>query len=385
MVIDPAAGGGSHRQAVQSVSGLRIAQIIECDGPGGAERVVAHLCKALAARGAEVVAFLPRGTNGWLGKELHDSPVSIQAFDRRQTFSPRFAGWLTRSLRSYRIDLAHSHEFTFAVHGAWSAWRRGIGHVTTIHGGRYWAGALRRRLLFRLAVGLGGEVAAVSETLRAQLAHDLRLPPRRIRYIPNGVPCDVTGCREALRKELGLSDSDRLVVAIGNLYPIKGHRYLIEALARLRQRHPELHVAIAGRGDEEGPLREQAEALGMHDRVHLLGLRPDVPDLLAAADVFAMPSLSEGLPMALLEAVFAQTPVVASAVGAIPDVLEHGVGGMLVPPGESQRLAAAIDELLASPVAAAGMAAHARKNAIAIYSLDAMVERYLEVYGPLVG
>jgi glycosyltransferase involved in cell wall biosynthesis len=261
----------------------------------------------------------------------------------------------------------------------------GVGHVTTIHGGRYWAGALRRKILFRLAIGLGGEVAAVSETLRCQLAEDLRLPERRIRYIPNGVPSDLTGNRDALRTELGLSESDRLVVAIGNLYPVKGHRILVEALKTLGGRHPQLHVAIAGRGAEEEPLRRQADALGIGDRLHLLGLRPDVPDLLSAADVFVMPSLSEGLPMALLEAIFSRTPVVASAVGAIPDVLEHGEGGKLVPPGESEALAAAIDELVTDSAAAARMAAQARRNAIALYSLDAMVERYLEVYAPLIG
>lgn len=385
MAIDPASDGGSRQQSLRSLSGLRVAQIIECDGPGGAERVVAHLCKALAERGAEVVAFLPRGTEGWLGGQLQGSGVSIQGFDRRLTFSPGFAAWLTRSLRSYRVDLAHSHEFTFAVHGAWSAWRLGVGHVTTIHGGRYWAGALRRKILFRLAIGLGGEVAVVSETLRGQLAEDLRLPERRIRYIPNGVPSDITGDRAALRGELGLSDSDRLVVAIGNLYPVKGHRILVEALKILGGRHPQLHVAIAGRGAEEEPLRLQAKALGIGGRLHVLGLRPDVPDLLAAADVFVMPSLSEGLPMALLEAIFSRTPVVASAVGAIPDVLEHGEGGKLVPPGESEVLAAAIDELLTDPAASARMAAHARRNAMALYSLDAMVERYLEVYAPLIG
>ena len=371
------------RDQAASLSGVRIAQVIECDGPGGAERVVAHLCKALTARGAEVVAFMPLGRDGWLGQQLRDSSVSIEGFDRRRAFSPGFAAWLTRSLRSYRVDLAHSHEFTFAVHGAWSARRLGIGHVTTIHGGRYWAGALRRRILFRFALALGGELAAVSETLRAHLAEDLHLPERRIRYIPNGVPSDNVGRREPPRRELGLGNSERVALAIGNLYPVKGHGVLIDALGLLRDRQPGLHVVVAGRGAEEVSLLARAESLGVRDRVHLLGLRSDVTDLLAAADLFVMPSISEGLPMALLEAIFARTPIVASAVGAIPDVLERGAGGLLVPPGDSHQLADAIDDALTKTAAAVQRTARARENAMGRYSLDAMVDRYVEVYTPL--
>src|SRR5688572_17372525 len=102
----------SHRS---SLRGLRVAQIIECDGPGGAERVVTHLTNGLVARGAEVVAFLPRGTEGWLGGQLRDRPVEIQQFDLSRTFRFGFANWLTESFRAHRIDLVHSHEFTFAV------------------------------------------------------------------------------------------------------------------------------------------------------------------------------------------------------------------------------------------------------------------------------
>lgn len=331
----------------QPLTGVRIAQAIECDGPGGAERVVAHLVTGLIARGAEVFAYLPQGTEGWLGQQLRESRVTVQQFDISRTFRPGFAGWLSRSMRSHRIDLVHSHEFTFAVHGAWSAWRTGAGHVATIHGGRYWAGAWRRRVLFRMAVGLGGGLAAVSETLRGHLAEDLLLPKDRIKYIPNGVPCEGGGRRELVREELGLTSEMRLALAIGSLYPVKGHRILIEALGALRERHPQLHVAIAGRGGEERALREQVEGLGLTDRVHLLGLRSDVPNLLAAADLFVMPSLNEGLPMALLEAMCASKIVIASSVGAIPAVLKSGELGILVPPGDHAALAEeAVDHVL---------------------------------------
>src|SRR5207247_10689618 len=139
---------------------------------------------------------------------------------------------------------------------------------------------------------------------------------------------------------------DQLAVAVVNLYPVKGHHFLLEALALLAPRFPRLHVAIAGRGDLEGPLRARAQALDVGDRFHLLGLRSDVGNVLAGADVFVLPSLSEGLPLALLEAMLAARPVVATAVGEVPTVLMGGRAGVLVPPGEAAELAGAVAGVL---------------------------------------
>lgn len=366
---------------VPTLSGVRIAQLIECDGPGGAERVVAHLTTSLLARGAELVAFLPRGRDGWLGKQLRNSDIAIESFDRREAFHPSFWQWLTKTIHLHRIDVAHTHEFTFAVHGAWSAWRLGIGHVATIHGGRYWAGAWRRRAMFRLAVELGGELTTVSELLKDQLEDDLRLSPGRIHLVPNGVPCgNQQGRGDAVRRELGLRLTDKLAVAIGSLYPVKGHRTLVTALGHLCAKRPELHVAIAGQGNESDALRSQANLLGIGNRVHILGLRTDIPELLAASDVFVMPSLNEGLPMALLEALCAGKPIIASAVGGIPAALLHGASGTLVPPGNSEALAAALNTFLEDPDTAERCANIGLHHAREQFSVERMVDRYSALY-----
>jgi glycosyltransferase involved in cell wall biosynthesis len=365
---------------VVKLDGVRIAQIIECDGPGGAERVVAHLASVLVERGAQVVAYLPRGTEGWLGEQLRDTRITIVPFDRRKAFHPRFWRWLTESLRTHRIALAHSHEFTFAVHAGWSAWRLGIGHVATIHGGRYWAGAWRRRTMLRLAIKLGGELTAVSPALKRELASDLGLADDAIAHIPNGVPCPRRGCRERVRRELGLGASDTLALALGSLYPVKGHRVLVDAVGTLAASHETLHVAIAGRGGELEPLQAQARELGVANRLHMMGLRTDVPDLLAATDVFVMPSLNEGLPMALLEAMCAGTPVIASAVGAIPAALQHGELGRIVPPNDPIALAAALADVLSDPADAGRVAARAQQHAQEEFSVERMVDRYVELY-----
>jgi glycosyltransferase involved in cell wall biosynthesis len=183
-----------------------------------------------------------------------------------------------------------------------------------------------------------------------------------------------------VREELGLGRDDRLVLAVGNLYPVKGHRYLVAALGLLHARHPRLHVAIAGRGDEAQGLRLQAVRLGVGDRVHLLGLRDDVPALLAAADAFVLPSLSEGLPMALLEAMFAGQPIAASDVGEIGSALARGEAGLLAPPGDAAALAANLDRLLSDPGYAQHLGEHAARRANAEYGIATMVDRYAACY-----
>ncbi len=365
------------------LNGLRIAHLIESDGPGGAERVLASLAAELQAGGAETLVIAPRGGEGWLARELRGTGVRIELFHLERAVSPTFARWLALTLQQHRVALAHSHEFTMAVYGAWAARCAGIPHVFTMHGSRYYAQRLRRRIAMRVAAELSGSAVAVSHALARHLRRDLWLGASRIEMVPNGAQCPrVTG--SSLRDELKLHGHDQLVVAIGNLYPVKGHAYLVDALAQLTPRFPRLHVAIAGRGELEGALREQARALNVGDRLHLLGLRSDIGDLLAGADAFVLPSLSEGLPVALLEAMLAARPIVATTVGEIPRALNDGHAGILVPPADATALARALGEVLSDSERARRLATGARQAAEA-YTIDRMRERYLAIYTRLLG
>jgi glycosyltransferase involved in cell wall biosynthesis len=156
--------------------------------------------------------------------------------------------------------------------------------------------------------------------------------------------------------------------------------YAIDALARLAERHPSAHLAISGRGELEGALLERARQHGLADRVHLLGLRSDVPAVLAAADLFVLPSLSEGLPLALLEAMFAACPIVATDVGQVRSALANGAAGILVKPGDSTALALALDRLLSDPAQARRLGSLAALRAAGEYDLSRMVQRYAAVY-----
>ncbi|OLC06746.1 MAG: hypothetical protein AUH42_05010 [Gemmatimonadetes bacterium 13_1_40CM_70_11] len=367
------------RNGALPIRGARVAHLIETDGPGGAERMLAQLAGELQGAGCPGVAFLPAGQEGWLSRELAAAGIVVEYFQLDRPLSPKLAASLATAFRRHRIDLAHSHEFTMAFYGAWAARQARVPHIITMHGGRYYAGRLRRKLALRAAAALSGGVVAVSQVLAGQLCRDLWIRSTRITTIPNGVRFDPLA-QSTIRSELALSPEDPLVVTVGNLYPVKGHRVLLDAAALLSSQHPNLHVAIAGRGELAATLVEQASELGLAGRLHLLGLRTDVANVLAAADVFVLPSLSEGLPLALLEAMCAARPIVASAVGEVPVALAAGAAGLLVEPGNAAALAAALHRVLANRFEAQLLGKSAQARAAAEYGIARMVTRYAALY-----
>jgi len=361
--------------------GVTIAHLIEMDGPGGAERLVALLAGAVSDGGARSIAFLPEGGEGWLTRELRLVGITVEHVPvdtHRRTIAALESGF-----RRHDVAVAHSHEFAMGICGTVAARRTGSGHVITMHGGRHYASSWHRRLALRLAATHSGAMVAVCREAADALQRDLWLPRRRVLTIPNGVfPPDVTN-PAPLRADLGLAEQDVLVVAVGNLYPVKGHRYLIEALGLLRERHPQLHVALVGRGELHGPLTTLARAHGVGDRVHLLGFRPDVGSVLAAADVFAMPSLSEGLPLALLEAMRAGLPIVATDVGGIRSALADGEAGLLVPPANPHAFADALARIIAEPGLAPLLGARAESVGEAEFDFQHTADSYASLYATL--
>lgn len=361
-----------------SLRGQHIAHIIESSGPGGAERMVAELARAQQQLGASTTVFLPRGREDWLAAQLKDCQVSVEYFDLTSPLSWHCVRSLGSAFKHRDITLAHSHEFTMAVNGALAARAAGIPHVITMHGGRYYAGKLRRRVLLRGAVASSQATVVVSDALGDALSRDLRVKREQILTIANGVRVNLAKAA-ALRAELKLNAKADIVLAVGNLYPVKGHAALIDALPQLPR---SAHVVIAGRGAEEPALIARAAALGVSARLHLLGHREDVTALMMAADVFVQPSLDEGLPLAVLEAMFAARPIVATDVGDVAQAVGPD-GALLVPPGDAPALGVAITRLLEQPFLASALAACARERATRNYGMTRAVGRYTEVYAPL--
>jgi glycosyltransferase involved in cell wall biosynthesis len=358
----------------------RIALALESSGPGGAEQMVLRLAGALRESGRDAVIVTLRP--GWMTERADAAGLRCAVLPQRAGLDPgwipRFARWLRRE----RIELLHTHEFAMNAYGGLAALLARVPSVATIHGRHWVSDRLRRRLIYRLLAAGGMPIVAVAEDLAAFLTQ-AGLPRGAIRVIQNGIPVPerpmwpATPERRAeSRRRLGIPTDGPLLVAVGNLYPVKDHATLLRAAAPIDA----ARVAIAGRGEEERRLRDLADELELVDRLHLLGLRDDVGEVLAAADLFVHPSLSEGLPLAILEAMAAGLPIVATRVGGVPRALDDGRAGLLVPPGDPPALEAALRALLQQPTRAAdlGRAAHARARSA--YSLAAMTDRYVEIY-----
>ena len=360
---------------------MKIALLLESDGPGGAETVLLTMAKSLRERGHQIVPVGPKEGEGWLGERFREAGFEPAFFELRRALDIRCVMDLKALMQRRGVDVMHSHEFTMAVYGAAAARLAGVPHVITMHGGRYYAGALRRRVAFRWAIRNSARTVAVSGFTARDLETSLGLAEGSLHVIPNGLRI-TRGDRANVREELGLSATDLLVLTVGNLYLVKGQDVLVRAVARVLKEDPSLpvYLAVAGRGEQEPVLRSLARENGIIDRVHFLGFRDDVPDLLAAADVFALPSRSEGLPLALLEAMFAGRPVIASAVGGIPEVVRHNQEALLCEPDSPDDLASALSSLLREPDLRERLGTAGRDLAKQRYSPEAMVSAYETVY-----
>lgn len=358
-----------------------IALLLESDGPGGAEIMLIQTAEELRRRGHDVVPVGPAAGCGWLAGQLRERGFEPEVFRLSGALDWDCVRSLLEVVDRRGVKVLHSHEFTMAFYCSVISRLRGLPHVTTMHGSSRMLLKWTRRLALRLAFR-SSRVVAVSSDTRQHLVDTLRLPDSRVTTIPNGIRVR-PGAREPVRRELGLMPTDILIVAVGNLVPRKGHIHLLGALARLdRAGAPRnWHVAIAGRGDERERLLAFARDAGFADHVHLLGHRDDVPDIVSAADIFAMPSLWEGLPVALLEAMFLGKPVVASGVSGIPEAVHDGVHGFLTVPGDEESIGTALGRLLGDSDLRLRLGESARARAGDRFSVGVMVDAYEREYG----
>jgi glycosyltransferase involved in cell wall biosynthesis len=366
-----------------------IALMLESTAPGGAERMLLELAEELRLRGYGICPVGPRAERNWLRDRFLERGFSPESYRLRHPLDPACVTDLAGILKRRRVDVVHSHEFTMAVYGTAATRVCRVPHVITMHGGQRSAtSARRRRVALRWAIRRSDATACVSAAARDDLQRALGLGSDRLEVVHNGIRFK-PGNGRGVRSALGVEPEIPLVVAVGNLYPVKGHVHLLQGLAELRASVPDMPWALAIAGKvtlagnvevEARAFRQIAEAHGFADRLHLLGYREDVPDLLAAADVFAMPSLSEGLPLALLEAMFAGKAIVASEVGGIPEVISAGREGLLVPAGDASAIAAAVRELLSNAGRREQLGRAARARAETAFGVGSMTERYEDMY-----
>ena len=360
---------------------LRIGLANETDGPGGAEMLVIQLAEELRGRGHEVVPILPTRLKGWLHDHLADRGFRFETVELVAGTRWSCTRDLWRLLRKHDLQVLHSHEFTMAVFGAAASRAAGVRHVITMHGNQTMLNALRRRVALRGAFRWSHATVAVSEDTRAHLINRLGLLNDSVLTIRNGIPRR-SGEPEPVRTEFGVVDGSLLVLAVGGLHKRKGHALLIEALARLQMegRVPTWKLVIAGAGPEHDRLLELVRSKKLEGQVYLPGQREDIPALQAAADIFVMPSLWEGLPLAVLEAMLASTPVIASRTSGIPEAISHEEDGLLVEPGDVDDLALALERLMNSAELRERLGNAGRSRGEREFTIERMADEYERLY-----
>ena len=369
---------------------LRVVTLIDrAVALGGGERVAMHVALRLdrdcfdsficATRSGPVAATDDERV---ARAALEDGGVPLLALGRSGT--PDLAAWapFLRMLRRERIDVLHAHMFGSNL------WGTLIGRLMRVpvivaheHG---WAAEettpLRRRLDRHVIARGSHAFVAVSDETRRRMIEIGGMRPDDVVFIPNGIPPASGGAVGDVRAELGIEPSAPVIGTVAVLRPEKDLSTLIRSAALLRSGFPGLRVLIAGGGPERTRLEALVDELDLGETVIWLGFRSDVSAVLTALDVAAFSSTSEGSPLAVMEAMEAARPIVATRVGGISDLVDDGVHGFLVPPGDHAALADAIARVLREPAVAAQMGVRARERRRREFDVDVMVARVEKLY-----
>jgi glycosyltransferase involved in cell wall biosynthesis len=353
---------------------------------GGVEEVVLGLLQRLDPSEFRLSVAAPAGLLAELGPDMAGVSLDALAVEADSWLRVRQLDRLASFMRRIRPDVVNPHLFRSTAVAAPIARAVGIrGVVETYHGREAWRhGPLRGTFVAdRLVARLVTRVIAVSRGAADFLVRGKGYPADKIVVIPNGRDLErfVPGAhRDAVRKELGIDRGARVVGVVGRLETQKGHVFILDAWPEVTRAHPDARLLLVGEGSLRESLMAQARRLGVAESVIFTGFRADVPRILDAIDVMALPSLHEGMPLTVIEAAAAGRPVVATAVDGTPEVVRDGQTGHLVPAADPPALARALRALLADPPGAARMGEEARRWARERFDIRAHVEATARVY-----
>ena len=368
---------------------LRVLTLVDHLGAsGGGERLAMEISKRLDRERFEAIHCASRWDPERAGPATQAAAEELRAAGVRAVGLGRgspLAVWswrpLVRLLRRERVDVLHSHKFGSNV---WGVLMGRLARVPVIvaheHTWSYEGQPLRRFLDRELIARGSSAFVAVSSEDRRRMIEVERIDPGDVTFVPNGIDALPDGDGPRVRAELGIDPGAPAIGAVAVLRPQKALDVLVRAAAELLPEHPGLRVLIAGEGPERERLESLAAELGVAEAVTLLGLRSDVPDVLAALDVAVVSSSFEGTPLAVLEYMDAGLPVVSTRVGGVPDLIDDGEHGLLVEPGDPAALASAIGALLRDPERARRMGRAGRERRRSEFTIDNTVRTLERMY-----
>jgi glycosyltransferase involved in cell wall biosynthesis len=371
--------------------GLRLTRVLHIVGDfevGGAERVATNLLRTTDPEQFDARAISLRGPYGTdLEEILAQDGIPVWYMGKERGFDPLVLARVTRTMEHFRPQVIHTHIFALRYAFPYMLWRRIPAMVHTVHNLAEREVEWHERWVHRLAFRRGVLPVAIAREVAESIRRVYGIADFPL--IPNGIPVDTFRApsidRERWRNKEGFAPTDVLFVCVAGLRVQKNPALLLEAFHRGAASDSRAHLLFVGEGGGslESELERQICALGLQERVQLLGLRSDIPEILNAADVFVLSSDYEGNPLSVMEAMAAGKPTICTAVGGVPELVEGGCG-LLVPPRDAQALSKAMSYMLESPQVRQSMGEASARRAVERFDLRVMTEAYEELYKELI-
>lgn len=361
----------------------RVLHVLANLGAGGAERMAVHIVLGLNRQRFEpaVVAFSGRYGSD-LEQQLDQAGIKTWFLGKGPGFDWRTYYRLHRVFKEFRPDIAHTHVHVMRYAFPSLVYFKPRLMVHTVNNIAEREIEPRARWLQSLAYRRGVIPVAVAREVAASLERVYGIGNSRVVW--NCIPTDLYASpqtpRATWRAKQGFSNEDVLLVCVARFAPQKNHDLLISAFAKGPASDPRAHLVLAGQGVLQAQLQVRVNQLGLTNRVHFLGLRTDIPDVLGASDIFVLSSNYEGNPLSVIEAMAAGLPIVSTAAGGVPELLQNGKEGFIVQPGNADGLSEAMVTLLNDSNLRRTMGVAAAVRAKAKFDVSAMVRAYEELY-----
>jgi glycosyltransferase involved in cell wall biosynthesis len=365
---------------------MKIVYVIDSLSLGGAQRHLLSLVRGLNGRGHHATVFsLNSPLHPLIGQGMVSAGAQVRVLGKAQVACGAAVVKIAGAVRRERAALVVTTLFFSTVVGRLAARLSGVPELTCLMARnvdhRVWKKALLRYTAF-----LGARTVSNSRSAIPYAARHEGADPRRCDYVPNGIEAPVAAAGPLDWRALGWPQlaGRRVIGSIARLHPQKGHDILLSAFARLAQDHRDLALLLVGVGSSGPALIRQARRLGLEDRIVFAGERSDAAALLYGLELYVQPSRFEGTPYALMEAMSAGVPVVASAVDGISEVLTPDLG-WLVPADDAEQLAAGLADALGNPALCSAKAERARASVLSLYSLAGMIDAYEKIFAQTAG
>jgi glycosyltransferase involved in cell wall biosynthesis len=357
---------------------------------GGVGEAAVRLARRLGRSYEFLFVLLARAELLDSGSDLADGENAVHVLVRGPGLDWNCAHRLAALIRRERADLVHAHQHAAFLYSLTARlFYRRPPVLLTEHERRYPDHPSRKRVMMnRMLLGARDRVVAASQSVRRALIYNEGLPPGRIEVIYDGIELaamdGISHDRRLVRQEIGMGADDLLILQVARPDPRSDHALALQVMEQVVRLRPEAHLVLIGREPEIVPLRELIHRRGLGPHVHLLGQRTGVARLLAAADLVLLTSLSENAPRALIEAMAAGRPVVATRVGDVGELVDDGISGMLACAGDYATLAKAILHLGGDPVLRQQMGQRGRERAEALFSEAEMEGHYDRIYRKMI-